>query len=193
MNIGLSLRHSSAGPRPAPANTYSSFMKHRPFENWLFRLALAACALQALPSSAQRIGVTGISMGATRTWWIMALDERPRTGVAVACLTRYRNLIDHGGLKYHGIYYYVPGLLNHFDTEAVVALVAPRPLLFMTGDQDGGSPVDGIHSIEKTVRPFYGLYGRESDFVSVIYPGVGHTYLPEEWEKTQQWMDGHLK
>jgi len=142
---------------------------------------------------AQRIGVTGISMGATRTWWIMALDERPRTGVAVACLTRYRNLIDHGGLKYHGIYYYVPGLLNHFDTEAVVALVAPRPLLFMTGDQDGGSPVDGIHSIEKTVRPFYGLYGRESDFVSVIYPGVGHTYLPEEWEKTQQWMDGHLK
>ena len=25
-----------------------------------------------------RIGVTGISMGATRTWWLMALDERPR-------------------------------------------------------------------------------------------------------------------
>src|SRR4029079_8308222 len=30
-----------------------------------------------------RIGVTGISMGATRTWWLMALDERPKTGVAV--------------------------------------------------------------------------------------------------------------
>ena len=33
---------------------------------------------------ATRIGVTGISMGATRTWWVMALDERPRTGVAIA-------------------------------------------------------------------------------------------------------------
>ncbi|HEX7571974.1 MAG TPA: alpha/beta hydrolase family protein [Bacteroidota bacterium] len=141
----------------------------------------------------QRIGVTGIRMGATRTWWIMALDERPSTGVAVACLTRYRNLIEHGGLKYHGIYYYVPGLLNHFDTEAVVALVAPRPLLFMTGDQDGGSPVDGIRSIETSVRPVYGLYGKETDFASVIYPGIGHIYLPEMWEKTLQWMDRRLK
>ncbi len=141
----------------------------------------------------QRIGVTGISMGATRTWWIMALDERPRTGVAVACLTRYRNLIEHGGLNYHGIYYYVPGLLNHFDTEAVVALAAPRPLLFMTGDQDGGSPVDGIQSIETKVRPVYGLYGRKTDFRSVIYPGIGHIYLPQMWEKTLQWMDRQLK
>jgi dipeptidyl aminopeptidase/acylaminoacyl peptidase len=141
----------------------------------------------------QRIGVTGISMGATRTWWIMALDDRPSTGVAVACLTRYRNLIEHGGLKYHGIYYYVPGFLNHFDTEAVIALAAPRPLLFMTGDQDGGSPVDGIRSIEASVRPVYGLYGKETDLISVIYPGIGHIYLPEMWEKTLQWMDRHLK
>src|ERR1035441_3202416 len=42
---------------------------------------------------ARRIGVTGMSMGATRSWWLMALDERIQTGVAVACLTRYQNLI----------------------------------------------------------------------------------------------------
>ena len=77
----------------------------------------------------------------------MALDERIQTGVAVACLTRYQNLIEHEALKAHGIYYFVPKLLNHFDTEAVVALIAPRPVLFMNGDQDGGSPVDGIAAI----------------------------------------------
>src|ERR1051325_3116806 len=37
---------------------------------------------------ARRIGVIGMSMGATRSWWLMALDERIQTGVAVACLTR---------------------------------------------------------------------------------------------------------
>ena len=79
---------------------------------------------------ARRIGVTGMSMGATRSWWLMALDERIKTGVAVACLTRYQNLIEHEMLKAHGIYYFVPNLLNHFDTEAVVALLAPRPALF---------------------------------------------------------------
>jgi dienelactone hydrolase len=106
-----------------------------------------------------RIGVTGISMGATRSWWLMALDERIKAGVAVACLTRYQDLIAREGLKYHGIYYYVPGLLNHFDTEAVVASIAPRAILFQTGDQDEGSPVEGIHTIEQKVRPAYELTG----------------------------------
>jgi dienelactone hydrolase len=141
----------------------------------------------------QRIGVTGISMGATRTWWILAMDERPRTGVAVACLTRYQNLIRNEGLKYHGIYYFVPGMLNHFDTEAVVSLAAPRPLLFQTGDQDFGSPVDGIREIEPVVARVYGLYRAEKNFQSIIYPGLGHVYTPEMWDRTVQWLDRYLK
>lgn len=142
---------------------------------------------------ARRVGVTGMSMGATRSWWLMALDERIRAGVAVACLTRYQNLIAHEGLKHHGIYYYVPNLLNHFDTEAIVALSAPRPLLLMNGDQDAGSPVDGIRAIEAKVQPAYALYGAGAAFQSVVYPGVGHQYLPEMWQRTLAWFDQHLK
>lgn len=142
---------------------------------------------------AERLGVTGISMGATRSWWLMALDERLKTGVAVACLTRYQNLIRHEELKAHGIYYFVPGLLNYFDTEAVVALIAPRPVLFQTGDQDSGSPVDGIRVIESAARPAWKLYGKPEDFQSLIYPGLGHVYTPEMWQRTLQWMDRHLK
>lgn len=142
---------------------------------------------------ASRIGVTGISMGATRTWWIMALDDRPKTGVAVACLTRYQDLILTEGLKYHGIYYFVPGMLNYFDTEAVVALAAPRPMLFMTGDQDWGSPVDGLRKIEAAVRPVYRLYKAEEHLENTIYPGLGHVYTPEMWARTQSWMEEHLK
>ncbi len=141
---------------------------------------------------ARRVGVTGISMGATRTWWLMALDERLKAGVAICCLTRYQNLAAEQGLKYHGIYYFVPGMLNHFDTEAVVALAAPRPLLFQSGETDSGSPVEGIRAIEKTVRKVYRLYGGESDFQSLIYPGVGHQYTPEMWEKTLAWMERYL-
>ena len=142
---------------------------------------------------ATRIGVTGISMGATRTWWIMALDERPKCGVAVACLTRYQDLIKTQGLKYHGIYYFVPGMLNHYDTEAIVALAAPRPMLFMTGDKDYGSPVEGIRLIERRVKPVYALYEREADFGNVIYPDLGHVYLPEMWAKTVEWLGRSLQ
>jgi dienelactone hydrolase len=140
----------------------------------------------------KRIGVTGISMGATRTWWLMAMDDRPRAGVAVCCLTRYQDLIRNEGLKYHGIYYFVPGMLNHFDTEAVVALAAPRPLLFLSGEQDAGSPPEGIRAIESVVKRVYRLYDREADFESRLYPGVGHEYTPDMWRRMLSWMDTRL-
>ena len=140
----------------------------------------------------RRVGVTGISMGATRSWWLMALDERITTGVAVACMTRYQNLIEHKELRAHGIYYFVPGMLRHFDTEAVLSLVAPRPSLFMNGDQDPGSPADGIRALEAKVRAVYRLYGRTRNFRSVLYPGVGHRYTPEMWRKTLVWFERTL-
>jgi dienelactone hydrolase len=140
----------------------------------------------------RRVGVTGISMGATRSWWLMALEERLKTGVAVACLTRYQDLIAQGNLKSHGIYYYVPRFLNHFDTEAVVSLIAPRPILFMTGDRDDGSPVAGIRVIEDRVRPAYALYAAQSSLQNEIYPDVGHQYTPAMWQHTLAWFDQHL-
>ena len=142
---------------------------------------------------AGRLGVTGISMGATRSWWLMALDERLRAGVAVACLTRYQSLIEHAGLKHHGIYYYVPGMLRHFDTETVIALAAPRPLLCMNGDRDEGSPVDGIREIEQRAAPAWRLGGVPGSFRSEVYPGVGHVYLPEMWKQTVGWFEQHLR
>ncbi len=141
----------------------------------------------------ERIGVTGMSMGATRTWWLMALDERLKVGVPIACQTRYQSLIRHGSIHEHDIGYFVPGMLAHFDSEAVIALIAPRPVLFQTGDQDRGSPVDGIRTIETTVRAVYRLYGREDNYQNLIYPGLGHVYTPEMWAKTLEWLDAHLR
>ncbi len=142
---------------------------------------------------ATRIGVTGISMGSTRAWWVMALDDRPRAGVCIACMTRYQDLIAAGMLKAHGIYYYVPGMLKHFDTEAVIACAAPRPMLFQTGDQDGGSPIDGVRKLGDIVGQVYAVHGKADHFENTIYPGVAHVYLPEMWTKTVAWMDRWVK
>jgi dienelactone hydrolase len=140
----------------------------------------------------QRVAVTGISMGATRSWWLMALDERIKAGVALGCLTRYQDLIAEEKIKAHGIYYFVPGILNHFDTEAIISLIAPRPILFMTGDEDIGSPVSGIRTIDEKVRPVYSLYKKENHFGNVIYPKTGHVYTPDMWGKMQEWFKKYL-
>jgi dienelactone hydrolase len=141
----------------------------------------------------RRIGATGISMGSTRTWWLMALDDRLCAGVSVACLTRYQDLIGSEGLKAHGIYLFVPGMLRHFDTEAVVACIAPRPMLFLTGDSDPGSPLSGVRVIEAKVRPVYDLSGLDRNLVSVIYPHTGHIYLPAMWQRMVAWMDENVR
>jgi len=140
----------------------------------------------------RRIGATGMSMGSTRTWWLAALDERIAAAACVACLTRSQALLARGALRRHGIYYFVPRLLRHFDTEAVVSLIAPRPLLTLTGERDGASPAEGVRAIQRTCARVYGLYGRRSMFQGVLLPRTGHVYTPAMWRRVVAWFDRHL-
>lgn len=141
---------------------------------------------------ADRIAATGMSMGATRSWWLAAIDDRIRAIVSVACFTRYTELIQNGALRSHGIYYFVPGILKHFDTEAIYSLVAPRPMLQLSGDQDAGAPTRGIEVLEEKLAHMYKLYGEEENFRSVLYHETGHEYLPEMKEEMLEWFRAHL-
>jgi len=140
----------------------------------------------------ERIGATGASMGCTGSWWLAAIDERVKAIVGVICFTRYTELLAHGNLRMHGIYYFVPGVLAHFDTEAIYSLIAPRPMLMLSGDRDGGAPTDGIYVLEKKLGSVYDLYGRRDDFRSIIYQDTGHEYLPEMKDQMVQWFERHL-
>jgi len=141
----------------------------------------------------KRIAAMGMSMGSTRTWWAAALDERIKVAVSVACLTRYQNLIAHGSVRAHGIYYYVPNMLKErIDTESVIGLIAPRPHLTLTGDKDEGSPADGVQIINAFQRHLCTCYGKQDNFRGVVYPGVGHTYTPQMWRETLSWLKKHL-
>ncbi len=121
---------------------------------WGMMLRDEQCLLDYLETRPEadmtRVGATGMSMGCTRAWWLAAIDERVHAIVGVACFTRYAELMSHRSS--HGIYYFVPGLLKHFDTEAIYSLVAPRPMLMLSGDQDYNAPPDGIEVLEKKDR-----------------------------------------
>jgi len=140
----------------------------------------------------RRIAATGMSMGCTRSWWLAAIDDRVQAIVGVACFTRYTELLAHGNLRMHGIYYFVPGVLTQFDTEAIYSLVAPRPMLMLSGDQDGGAPADGVVTLEKKLAALYRLHGKEDHFRSVLYKNSGHEYLPEMKAEMVEWFEKHL-
>jgi dienelactone hydrolase len=140
-----------------------------------------------------RIGVEGMSMGSTRAWWLAALDNRVKAVVGVACFTRYKELIQQRKLKWHDIYYFVPGMLNHFDTEAVMGLIAPRPFLVLTGDIDDGSPLSGIKVLEKKLDTVYSLYNKGENFKSIVYPNTGHVYTWQMKMEMLGWFEKYLK
>jgi dienelactone hydrolase len=141
----------------------------------------------------EKIGVEGMSMGSTRAWWLAALDERVKVVVGIACFTRYKELIEQRELKAHGIYYFVPGMLQHFDTEAVMGLIAPRPFLALTGDSDAGSPLSGMRTLEKKLDTVYSLYKEKDKFKSIIYPNTGHVFTDDMKIEMLDWFEKYLK
>jgi len=161
---------------------------------WGMMLRDEQCLLDYLATRPEldmsRVGATGMSMGCTRAWWLAAIDERVHAIVGVACFTRYKELLAHRSS--HGIYYFVPGLLKHFDSEAIYSLVAPRPMLMLSGDQDYNAPPDGIEVLEQKIGAVYKLYGKPEAFRSVLYKNTGHEYLPEMRKEMPDWFVRHL-
>lgn len=140
-----------------------------------------------------KIGVEGMSMGSTRSWWLAAIDNRIKVVVGAACFYRYKQLIEQRQINAHGIYTFLPGMLKHFDTEAVMGLIAPRPFLALTGDSDKGSPVSGIHILENKLADVYRLYNKSENFKSIIYPQTGHTYNNPMKLEMLYWFEKYLK
>jgi hypothetical protein len=75
----------------------------------------------------------------------------------------------------------------------VLALIAPRPFLALTGELDAGSPADGIKVLEAKVSRVYGALGAGERFRSVLYPQTGHTYTPRMRAEMLAWFERWLR
>jgi cephalosporin-C deacetylase-like acetyl esterase len=125
-----------------------------------------------------RVATVGLSMGSTMAWWLAALDERIKLCVDICCLTDYQALLENDGLKNHGIYYFVPSLLNHFSSAEINALIAPRAHLSLAGILDKLTPPEGLDRIDRHLRGVYGALDR-SDAWRLLRYDVGHQETPE--------------
>ena len=139
----------------------------------------------------QRLGVLGMSMGATKAWWLAALDPRVHLCMDVCCLTDYEELIRAQALSEHGIYYYVPSLLKHFQAADINELIVPRPRLSVNGRRDPLTPALGVEKIRDHLIPLYLQHGRESDCRIELFDSA-HVELPEMRKLILEWMERYL-
>jgi dienelactone hydrolase len=138
-----------------------------------------------------RVGAIGISMGATKAWWLAALDPRVKLCVDFCCLSDFDELIHANSLNRHGIYYYVPSLLKHFSTAQINELIVPRPRISLNGSRDLFTPPAGVEKIREHLTPLYTRYGRAEDCRIELFE-CGHEELPEMRALATQWLGRYL-
>ncbi len=139
----------------------------------------------------ERIGAFGMSMGSTKAWWMSALDERIKVCIDLCCLTDFDSLIEDKGLHRHGIYYYVPSLLKHFDTAGINELIVPRPRLSLNGREDGLTPPRGVEKVRDYLLPLYEQFGHREDCQIDLFD-CPHQELPEMRALVLDWLDRYL-
>ncbi len=130
-------------------------------------------------------------MGSTMAWWLAALDDRIKVTVDICCLTDFHSLLRRGALGLHGIYYYVPGLLKHFTTAQINALIAPRAHLAVAGDRDALTPPEGLDRIDEELRAVYGRMGYPERWRLLRYD-VGHEETAEARGEILEFLHRHL-
>lgn len=139
----------------------------------------------------ERVGVFGLSMGATKAWWLAALDTRITTCLDLCCMTDFHELIKANNLKGHGIYYYVPALLKYFDTKTINELIVPRPHVSLNGRLDDLTPPKGVEKVREHLMPLYAKYGKPEDCRIELFD-CPHEELPEMRQIILGWLDKYL-
>ena len=140
-----------------------------------------------------RIGLSGISGGGAMTWYTAAVDERIAAAAPVCSTFTFGSQAAHwiASGQCDCIYYHNTYLV---DFPVVGALIAPRPLLIISGQKDTIFPPDGYHEVFQRTKRVYDLYaGAASERIREVDDNVGHSDPPLFLREARQWMQRWLK
>ena len=138
----------------------------------------------------RRIGMTGISGGGATTWFTAAVDERIVAAAPVCSTYTLGSQAHHwtASGQCDCIYFH-----NTFlrDFPVVGALIAPRPLLILSGRKDGDFPPDGYEEVfrrTKKIYDFHAAAGGPPDAIRNVDNDAGHSDTPLLRKEAREWM-----
>ena len=145
----------------------------------LGELASALDWLAADPGTdPRRIGVFGLSMGATLGYWLAAVEPRLAAVAHLCCFADFAALIASGAHDRHGHYLTVPGLLRLASNGEIAGLIAPRPQFVGLGDADPLTPPAATAPALAALRAAYRAAGAEAALQVHRDAETGHQETP---------------
>jgi dienelactone hydrolase len=132
-----------------------------------------------------RIGAAGLSGGGTTTLFLAARDERIKLAMVAGYFCTFRDSIF---TIHHCICNCVPGIMQWGEMSDVAALIAPRPLLIISGDEDNIFPIEATKRAYAKLEKTYAVLDASDNLENDFFEGV------HEWSnrKSYSFLEKHF-
>ncbi|XP_017228590.1 uncharacterized protein LOC108203892 isoform X3 [Daucus carota subsp. sativus] len=126
-----------------------------------------------------RIGITGESLGGMHAWFAAVADTRYSVVVPIIGVQVWDKI--------------APGLASQFDAPYTIPIIAPRPLLILTGEKDARCPLQGLRVPQLRAVQAYENAGCPDKFKMIAERGIWHRMTPSMVKETSDWFDRYLR
>ena len=132
---------------------------------------------------AGRVAVLGNSGGGTTSLYAAAMDPRIAAAVPSCAFSGFEASI---GAQLHCVCNYVPGIMKSFDMGDIAGMIAPRPLVLVSGRHDGIFPLQQAEEQFSIAQAYYTAAGAEDKLRHVI-GAEGHRFYAEQaWQALRE-------
>lgn len=192
-------------PQEGPYDTTAFYKKHPQWTavgKFTYEHSIAIDVLESLKEvNPDKIGALGHSLGGHGTMFLAAYDERVQAaaGNCSASFFRQNSKVEAWSRDRWYVYFkhIRPGLLEGklppIDFHEIMALIAPRAFLDLSGLNDG-DPLTQRQRVLMLLKVMdvYELEKAPQNFAFYVH-GKGHSVAHESRELMYGWMDTHLK
>ncbi len=206
--VVIAPEHFVSGHRTPAEGAYDTSQFHKKHPEWTavgkftYEHSIAIDVLQSLDFvNGEKIGVLGHSLGGHGSIFLAAYDSRIKAAACNCGASFFRHnpkVLSWSRDRWY--VYFKPireGLLQGemppIDFHEIIALIAPRPFLDLSGLNDGHGPTQRQRLLMlMKVMDVYDLEEAPQNFAFYVH-GRGHSVAHESRELIYGWMDTHLK
>lgn len=205
--VVIAPEHFVSGHRVPPEGSYETGRFYRKHPNWTavgkftFEHSIAIDVLQTLPEvDSSSIGALGHSLGGHGTFFLAAYDDRIKAAACNcgAAFFRHNKRVQAWSRDQWYVYFghirpgILEGRLPPIDFHEIIALIAPRAFLDVSGLNDG-DPLTQRQRILMNLKimDIYELAEAPQNFAFFAH-GRGHSVAHESRQLIYGWMDSHL-
>lgn len=128
----------------------------------------------------EKIYCMGNSGGGTATFYATALEKRIKAAIPSCAFATFYGSI---GSMYHCVCNFIPGIGKYFDMAEIAALAAPRPLVIVSGKEDGIFPLDTAeHEFYRLKEIYYKNSESPENCVHIKGDGGHRFYAAPAWK-----------